>query len=536
MAADAVTAHDRGLMIDTDNEPSPLQALLDVARRASEEPLEQFLWTVAERIHAAAGYGTVVVNVYRPAWGDYEVVAVVGAEGAMTALLETSTPGSMRERAAAAEAERLPGVFFISADSPLWADVEAYTPDRPASDDPDHWQAEDGLIVFLHDSEGRPLAFLSLDEPASGKRPTDEELQLIRAISDHVEHALESARRAEDAVENQRILRLLLEASPALAACTTEPELLTLAAGTVVPELGFERFAGYCAGDQRLGLCAARGWEPNAGLAASLDPQRVTALLSSELTQAGCYLIKATTLFGDAAEPSTPRSARNGHGPGAWDDHCLVVPLIGSDEALAGLIVIEDPRDRLLPRDDRRRAVRLLADQVSGALISIEQRVRLNHLATHDELTGLRNRRGLADIVAGRRNVALLICDLDHFKQVNDRHGHEAGDRVLSRFGGLLGDHARAADVPMRLGGDEFCLVLPDTGRDGALRLAERLRQATARAFEALAPGGITVSIGVATSAHAVADAETLLAAADRGLYAAKAAGRNRRLHVTVAD
>ena len=102
----------------------------------------------------------------------------------------------------------------------------------------------------------------------------------------------------------------------------------------------------------------------------------------------------------------------------------------------------------------------------------------------------VRNRRGLAEAITGRRNVALLVCDLDHFKRVNDRFGHDLGDRVLIRFGELLRDLARDTDIPMRLGGEEFCVVLPNTSRDGALRAAERLRRETARELRRSSPVG----------------------------------------------
>jgi diguanylate cyclase (GGDEF)-like protein len=496
--------------------------------------LNQFLWTVAETIHLTAGYGDVVVNLYRPAWDDYETVVVVGPDEAAQALIGRTAPGSSFDMIRATEPELLPGVFLVPADSSAWAHFEnVFTPELPPCDDPGAWQAEDGLFVFLNDSARRPLAFLSLDRPAAGRRPSARDLQVVRALCDHVEHALEIARRAEQAAENQRILALLLEASPALSACTTTVELMAMAGATVVPDLGFERFAGYRLDRGRLKRCARIGWDGQPQQPArTLDPERVTMLLSDERRHAGCYLLKADQLFDAPAVTGVQRSARNGRGPLAWNDHCLVAPLVDGPERLAGLIVIEDPGDRLLPSDDQRRAVRLLADQIAAGQVSIEQRARLNHLATHDALTGVRNRRGLAEAITGRRNVALLVCDLDHFKRVNDHFGHDLGDRVLIRFGELLRDLARDTDIPMRLGGEEFCVVLPNTSRTGALRAAERLRRETARELRALVPGGITVSIGVAISSDGPANERALLAAADRGLYAAKAAGRDRTVLV----
>jgi diguanylate cyclase (GGDEF)-like protein len=226
------------------------------------------------------------------------------------------------------------------------------------------------------------------------------------------------------------------------------------------------------------------------------------------------------------------RSLRNGRGAVGWNDNCLVVPCRGDNGELRGLLVVEDPPDRLLPEDDCRRALRLLADQVSAAQNGIDHREQLSYLATHDPLTGVRNRRGLTELLAAHPHAALLVCDLDHFKLVNDRHGHDVGDRVLQRFGELLRELSRGNDVPMRLGGEEFCVVLPDTDRAGAIRAAERLRAETSRRMRGLIPEGITVSIGVATNAGGSLDANTLLAAADRGLYAAKQAGRDRSVDI----
>ncbi|HEY2005502.1 MAG TPA: GGDEF domain-containing protein, partial [Solirubrobacteraceae bacterium] len=230
-------------------------------------------------------------------------------------------------------------------------------------------------------------------------------------------------------------------------------------------------------------------------------------------------------------------SRRNGRGLAAWNDHRLIVPSRGGDGMLHALIVVEDPADRLLPTDERRRAVRLLIEQVSAAQSVIEHRAQLSHLASHDPLTGVRNRRGLTDLLAEHTGAALVICDLDHFKEVNDRYGHNVGDLVLARFGELLRELSRDHDVPIRLGGEEFCVLLPNTDRAGALAAAERLRAETSRRMGDLVPDGITVSVGIAFDPEGLLDPEKLLSAADRGLYEAKQAGRNRSVaHRSVSD
>jgi diguanylate cyclase (GGDEF)-like protein len=514
---------------------TPLEALLDLTRCAGEQPVSVVLTSVAQTLREVAGFEAVVVNIYRPAWDDYEVVLVIGSEESRAALEGTSAPRETLMRLFSSEQQRLPGVFFLTRETTFWGEIDnVYTPDIPQSDDPTAWQPDDGLLVFLRDAGGVPLGFLSMDEPVSGRRPEDDDLRLLRAICSHAEQALAGARRNELATENERMLSQLLAVSPALSGSVTGLDLLETACDTVVPYLGFERVAAYGLLDvTTLELCVTRGWDSRELLAERLDTQLIERLLTAGSEHAGCWLLRAEQLFSPPALEGRPRSLRNGRGTAGWDDCCLVVPCRGDNGGLRGLVVIEDPTDRLVPSDDRRRAVRLLIDQVSAVQTGIEHREQLSHLAMHDPLTGVRNRRGLTDLLSGHPTAALLLCDLDHFKQVNDRYGHDVGDRVLERFGELLRELSREHDVPMRLGGEEFCVVLPDTDRAGALRAAERLRLGTARRMRDLVPDGLTVSIGVATNVEGNVDAYRLLAAADRGLYVAKQAGRNRSIGVT---
>ncbi len=509
---------------------SPLEALLELPRSAGEDTLEDFLVTVGDTVCRSAGFASVVINLYRPAWDDYEARLVIG-DGAEELLGATTESASFRRIFAEAD-QPLPGVFFLTEESGFWDDLPVvYTPEAEPRDEPDAWRAGDGLLVFLSDPSGAPLAMFSIDEPLSGLRPTQDELRLTSAICAHAESALTVAQRTEAAAEHARVLSLLLETYPALSAATTVDDLLDLAARTIVPGLGFERCAGYTSDGPELVLRASVGWSDGDALPARLAIAEVEPLIDPKREQAGCFLGSARELFGG---PEGERSRRNGRGSTAWSDHCLVVPCLSGDGELRGLIAIEDPLDRLLPSADRRRAVRLLIDQVATALRSMESRAQIDHLAHHDPLTGVRNRRGLDAILGAHDQVALLVCDLDHFKAVNDRFGHETGDEVLSQFGALLRDHARDTDVAIRLGGEEFCLVLAATDADGAVQAAERLRRATAERLADIVPGGVTVSIGVAATAHGVLDARGLLAAADRGLYAAKSAGRDRS--VLIAD
>lgn len=163
---------------------------------------------------------------------------------------------------------------------------------------------------------------------------------------------------------------------------------------------------------------------------------------------------------------------------------------------------------------------------------------RAEQLAHEDELTGLANRRALfslgqSAIEQARRlghTIALIGLDADHFKQINDQHGHAAGDAVLEVLASILRSLTRAADICARLGGEEFAIVLPGTNLSAATELAERLRRAIAdmRVEYQGKQLQLTCSFGVTASDQGAASLEQLLNTADMATYRAKHQGRNR--------
>jgi diguanylate cyclase (GGDEF)-like protein len=192
--------------------------------------------------------------------------------------------------------------------------------------------------------------------------------------------------------------------------------------------------------------------------------------------------------------------------------------------------------------DLARNLLQILAGRVRHDVAALTESSRLRRdleqLATHDSLTGLRNRRWLDAAFADRlertlaagRPASLLMVDLDRFKALNDEHGHQAGDAVLRRTGARLAASVRPQDLLARYGGEEFAVLLPDTAVDEAVAAAERLRLAVSAPPSDTRAGDappVTISIGVATSAGR-ASLAGLLAAADAALYRAKQAGRNR--------
>lgn len=175
----------------------------------------------------------------------------------------------------------------------------------------------------------------------------------------------------------------------------------------------------------------------------------------------------------------------------------------------------------------------ILALNIGLVLLATERmRGDLEYLATHDILTGTLNRRAIVEVAERElarchrhgHVMSLLMMDLDHFKKINDTYGHLVGDRVLKEFAGQVSALLRLPDQFGRYGGEEFVLVLPDTGREAAAIVAERICRTAA---EATAPR-CTVSIGLATATLIDNGIDSLLSRADEALYRAKAAGRNQ--------
>jgi diguanylate cyclase (GGDEF)-like protein len=203
-----------------------------------------------------------------------------------------------------------------------------------------------------------------------------------------------------------------------------------------------------------------------------------------------------------------------------------------SEEALR----ISDFTTVMVPVVVASAAVAHLRGRVLRLVTELRERLEeLREAATHDPLTGLLNRRAFDALLArevdraraaGLR-LSVVMFDMDHFKRINDRFGHAAGDDALRRFAATLRQGRRSDDVAARLGGEEFSLVLVGAGPDQAALVAAAV---VARLADASAehPTALSVSAGIASLDHEVATPDDLLLAADRALYAAKAAGRGQ--------
>jgi diguanylate cyclase (GGDEF)-like protein len=207
-------------------------------------------------------------------------------------------------------------------------------------------------------------------------------------------------------------------------------------------------------------------------------------------------------------------------------------PLIVGGEVIGS--VLANHRNAL--DDIEQRSIREAVSQ-SAPVIGNQRNLAIAELrAATDSLTGLPNKRAINDsmrrMVAqagrGKSPLAAMMCDLDHFKQINDVYGHGCGDDVLAAVGAALSDSIRASDFAGRYGGEEFLILLPDTNTEGAKIIAEKVRRAVAAiripSFELT----VTASVGIAVLPDDANDAQSLRRAADQALYTAKNAGRDR--------
>ncbi len=240
---------------------------------------------------------------------------------------------------------------------------------------------------------------------------------------------------------------------------------------------------------------------------------------------------------------------RNNRGGRAWRlllggvAMIMLVLLLRAYAALTGHFEFAQPQNTLALQPAQFIAyIAAMATALLGSIgfvLMVKERSdgEVMHLAMTDSLTQIPNRRALmksAEQALARRTglpVAILMIDLDHFKPINDTYGHQTGDEVLCRVVDRLNGRLRQHDVLGRYGGEEFCVVAPDSDAKGALALAESLREKIAAAPFATNHGEISVSVSIGIStceANSMCELDEILSQADAALYAAKQAGRNR--------
>jgi diguanylate cyclase (GGDEF)-like protein len=265
-------------------------------------------------------------------------------------------------------------------------------------------------------------------------------------------------------------------------------------------------------------------------LNAATDPAAVPALAGA--------LVDATPRSCLAIRRGQPHERRPDSTPLQTCELCegveggsLCVPELVGGEVIGSLLVVKTGRVKPRQLDSLTGAVA----QAAPILANLRNLAIAEHRAATDPLTKLPNARSVqealirmvAQSLRSGSALSAMVIDLDHFKALNDRHGHQAGDEVLENVGATLRRGVRASDFAGRWGGEEFVILLPDTDHEGALHAAETMRESLDGLTTQGVTAHVTASVGVATLPDHAADGPSLIRAADRALYTAKDAGRN---------
>ena len=305
---------------------SPLRGLVEVTRllRARED-LPALLDAVARTIGESLGYRTVAVNLYRPQWDDFEVTTVYGNEEAKAVLLGNARPGDDWTVLLSERFERR-GAYDVPSGAVDWNSLgPSYVPQGGRSCHPDAWDPEDALFVPMRDQRGLLLGIISVDEPVTGRRPTDDDLDVLVSLVDHAALAVEAAREAAESARHQRALEELLAVSSRITGEPSSSEILRRVCTGIRDALDF---SNVCAAlvDPETGAVvpqAAAGWQlEELQLREPVTVAQVEPLLDEMFLREGCYLLtheQARARLGERASRSTRRSstaAGRGRGTG----------------------------------------------------------------------------------------------------------------------------------------------------------------------------------------------------------------------------
>jgi GAF domain-containing protein len=399
-------AADHGVVMGASHERADtvarLTGLLEVTRLVrSERDLEALLPAVAAAISEGMGFNTVVISLYRPAYNDFRVETVHGSDEGRETLLGRERTWADWEPLFDLKFERH-GCFFLPWDEYDWSwdTTVSFVPDLEIADVPDAWHPEDALFVPMRHSQGHVLGIMSVDEPISGSRPSDDDLAVLGALAAHAAQAVQDAQAAVRAARHRTALEHLLRVSSRLTETLTIDAILNEVCHGIRAALGFENVSVELidSSGTRAVPTAFVGWTPEeVAESQSADVEVIRRLLDPEFEVEGCYLLpgrEACARLG--IERPAYESARNGRGPLAWDHHWLLIPMTDRDGRLLGVIWADEPDDRLLPTKERLQALRMFANQATTAVASVAAYEEMQFLADHDPLTRVGNRRAFA--------------------------------------------------------------------------------------------------------------------------------------------
>ncbi len=451
------------------------------SRLAASLDLQETLQEVVQAVVDHLGFGACVVNLVLP--GEMcEVVAAAGPQEVAAALLGTRASMEIWH-ALLADCESWGELCFLDhrSDQRAARSVAGWIPPGDPLDTPDAWHPDDILLAPLRAPGGALIGVLSVDLPQDGQRPGRSRCQLLEQFAAYAALAIENSRVHTLVADSEQLFRAMFDRSPIAIALLARDRTVARV------NAAYERLVGRAAADL-VGQQAGELGQPGQG-------RRRSDAVAGPDDQYEVHFTRpdGTEVWGRASFTPLAGAAGEGH-------------------------------DLLLAQIEDITALRLA-------------QARLSYDATHDKLTGLANRALVMEQLTaaltvpeqGSGRVAVLFCDVDRFKEINDSLGHAAGDRLLAGIARTLQLAAREYDTVGRLGGDEFVVIARKINhREEATGLAGRVLRAASRAVDLDGcPTPPSLSIGVALSAPGD-DADTLLAAADRALYRAKAGGRGR--------
>jgi GAF domain-containing protein len=351
-----------------------IQALLDVIRlvRVKRDP-DRLLDEIVETVGRGLGLDTVIINMYRPEWDDFIVSSVHGNARARAELLHSTYPREWFDPLMDDRYLRR-GAYFIEQGTFDWKTYlgPRYVPTGPPSSIPNAWQLEDELFVPFRHSDGHILGLFSIGDPVSGRRLSDEELDVLVAVTLQAAVLVEAAQTSAAWERSQKGLAELLAVSARLLEPGSTQDVLDRVCAGVHSALGFDKVMLQLHDPKTATYhCAASvGWpHGDKALTTPTSNDDLARLLDPEFNVDGCYLLPHDEGAARCSQTSVGyKSLLNGVGPNAWNQHWLLVPLRAPDNSVIGVIWVDDPTDRLLPTSQRLRALRLFANQATSAL------------------------------------------------------------------------------------------------------------------------------------------------------------------------
>ncbi|MBI2897139.1 MAG: diguanylate cyclase [Deltaproteobacteria bacterium] len=387
------------------------------------------------------------------------------------------------------------------------------------------------VAVPVLEGEGGHLRGVLCADRTSGPAFTPQEEDVLRAATRSVLRTVENERTFVQTERAKWEQSRLYRASEALGSALGEEQVLdaTLRAVREIAEYDFAAVTYYDPATHRHAVKRADGplrerfeglqFRDNTALAAMAVKNR------SSLPYRGEFDAQKSTVF-------TPNARLDGM------QSLVILPLVASDQAIGSLTIAASRRDAF--GASVRPILEIISNQMAVCIANAQMLRRLEELATTDGLTGLCNHRVFQEELDSRlksaarfgRKLSVILLDIDHFKRVNDEHGHPVGDAVLRLTARLLERCKRETDLVARYGGEEFVVVCEETDRKGAALLAERIRREL-EGQPLVIDGGklrVTCSLGMATYPLDAEEKADLVSRADQALYQAKRGGRNRAI------